>query len=30
MMFLSFLGVLLITLIVFVGVYAVARVTLGQ
>jgi hypothetical protein len=29
-MFVSFLGVLLITLIVFLGVYAIARATLGQ
>jgi hypothetical protein len=29
-MFLSFLGVLLITLVVFFGVYAIARATLGQ
>jgi hypothetical protein len=29
-MFISFLGVLLITLIVFLGVYAIARATLGQ
>ena len=29
-MFLSFLGVLLVTVVVFFGVYAIARVTLGQ
>ena len=29
-MFLSFLGVVLITLLVFFGVYAIARATLGQ
>lgn len=29
-MFLSFLGVLLITLITFLGVWAIGRVTLGQ
>jgi hypothetical protein len=29
-MFLSFLGVLLVTVIVFLGVYAIARLTLGQ
>jgi len=29
-MFISFLGVLLITLLVFFGVWAIARATLGQ
>ena len=29
-MFLSFFGVLIVTLVVFFGVYAIARATLGQ